>query len=346
VTWTPFHDDKRTIVRGGAGIYYDQNHNNVTTALLLNNILVTRITAVNANNSSLNPFWPDIAAAKRLLADALAQNAVPDLSAIPGLVGPTNDVDQHLQIPRTTQVSGGIVREFARWINASADVVYSRGRELYVIRDTNLDPVTFLRVNPNYSSITSFGSEGWNEYKALQAQLNIVPGARHLVKAAYTIATNRSNTSATLSTGVATNPFDLAEDEGPTDHDVRHIVAVSGSTMLPLGMQVSGLFSGRTALPYSAVTLAPRADGRPFGFRPEPRNSRRGDSALSLDVRVAKVVPLGATGRMATAFLEAFNLTNTSSYGDYAENVASSLFGRPTTASPKRRLQLGFRFDF
>jgi Carboxypeptidase regulatory-like domain/TonB dependent receptor len=346
VTWTPFHDDKRTIVRGGAGIYYDQNHNNVTTALLLNNILVTRITAVNANNPSLNPFWPDIAAAKRWLADALAQNTVPDLSATRGLVGATNDVDQDLQIPRTTQVSGGIVREFARWINASADVVYSRGRDLYVIRDTNLDPITFRRINPNYSSITSFGNEGWNEYKALQAQINIVPSARHLVKAAYTLATNRSNTSATLSTGVATNPFDLAEDEGPTDNDVRQIVVISGSTTLPLGLQVSGLFSSRTALPYSAVTFATREDGKPFGFRPEPRNARRGDGALSLDMRVAKVVPVSTTGRMVTAFVEAFNLTNQSNYGDYIGNVRSSLFGRPTTASPKRRLQLGLRLDF
>jgi hypothetical protein len=345
VTWTPFHDDKRTIVRGGAGIYYDQTHNNVTTALLLNNILVTRITAVNANNSSLNPFWPDIAAAKRLLADALARNTVPDFSGIPGIVGATNDVDQSLQIPRTTQMSGGIVHQFARWINASTDVVYSRGSDLYVIRDTNLDPMTFRRINPNYSSISSVGNGGWNEYKALQAQVNVVPAARHLVKVAYTLATNRSNTSATLSTGVATNPFDYAEDEGPTDNDVRQIVAVSGSTMLPLGVQVSGLFSGRTALPYSAVTNAPRPDGKPFGFRPEPRNARRGAGALSLDMRVAKVVAIG-TRRLATGFVEAFNLTNTSNYGDYIGTVSSSLFGRPTTASPKRRLQLGFRIDF
>ena len=60
-------------------------------------------------------------------------------------------------------MSGGIVRQFARWINASADVVHARGRDLYVIRDTNLDPVTFARVNRNYSSITSFGNGGSND---------------------------------------------------------------------------------------------------------------------------------------------------------------------------------------
>ena len=42
------------------------------------------------------------------------------------------------------------------------------------------------------------------------------------------------------------------------------------------------------------LSNAPRPDGKPFSFRPEPRNARRGDSALSLDLRVAKIVKFGA----------------------------------------------------
>jgi hypothetical protein len=55
---------------------------------------------------------------------------------------------------------------------------------------------------------------------------------------AYTLATSRSNTSSTLSTGVATNSFDSAEDEGPTNSDVRHAVALHGVIGLPLRFQV------------------------------------------------------------------------------------------------------------
>jgi hypothetical protein len=343
--WTPFEDNRRTIVRGGAGLYYDQHHNNVTTALLLNNILVDRITVINANNPSLNPFWPDIAAAKGFLADALARNRVPDLSFLPGLVGATNDVDAGLRIPRTMQMSGGLVREFTPWLNASADVVYSRGRDLNIIRDTNLDPVTFQRVNRNYSSIATFGNGGWNDYKALQAQLNLVSGPHRLLKAAYTLAGNRSNTASTLSAGTATNPFDYSEDEGPTDNDVRHTVAVSVVTSMKGGLQLSSVGSFRSGLPYSAVTNAPRPDGKPFGFRPEPRNGRRGDDALSLDMRIAKTVAVGRR-HAAAAFVELFNLTNESNYANYVGTITSSLFARPTTAGPKRRVQLGFRFDF
>ena len=151
--------------------------------------------------------------------------------------------------------------------------------------------------------------------------------------------------SATLSAGVATNPFDYTEDEGPADNDVRHTLAVSGVTSLPFGIQVSGILNYRSALPYSAVSNAPRPDGKPFGFRPEPRNERRGDSALSLDLRLAKTLTIGPR-RSVSVFAEVFNVSNELNYGDYVGTVTSTQFGSPTTAAAKRRTQLGFRVDF
>ena len=343
--WTPLQNDKRTLLRGGVGLYYDQNHNNVTTLVLLNNILVNRTIVVNSNSPLLNPFWPDIARAKSFLADALARNTVPDLSLLGDFAASTNNVDHDLQIPATRQMSAGVAHEFRRWFNASADVVYTRGIDLYIIRNTNLDPNTFQRLNPNYSLINSFGNGGASRYKALQLQANIIPSARHFVKLGYTLATNRSNTITTLSAGAATNPFDYSEDAGPADNDVRHAFTVNGSSSLPLGVHLSGILSYRSALPYSATTTAPRPDGKPFGSRPEPRNARRGDEALSLDMRVGKAVNLGRR-RSATAFLEVFNVTNQLNYANYLEPITSTRFGQPTTAGPMRRLQLGIRLDF
>lgn len=345
VAWTPFQNDKRTLLRGGGGLYYDQNHNNVTAVVLLNNILVDGIVTLNANNALLNPFWPDIARAKAVLADALARNTVPDVSMLGVVKGATSDVDEGLEIPATTQVSGGAAHEFRRWVNVSADFVYARGFDLYILRNTNIDRNTFRPVNPNFTAITAFGNGGVSRYRALQVQANVIPSTAHFIKLAYTLATSRSNTNTTLSTGTTTNPFDLSEDHGPADNDVRHNVVINGSSTLPLDIQVSGIFSYRSALPYSATTNAPRPDGKPFGYRPEPRNSRRGDSALSVDVRLAKIV-IRSARHSARVFVEVFNLTNRVNYRTYIGTVTSSRFGEPTTAEPKRRMQLGFRLDF
>lgn len=345
ITWTPFGNDRKTMVRGGVGVYYDQNHNNVAAALLLNNVLVDRIVSVNANSPVLNPFWPDIAAAKALLAGALARGEAPDLSVLRTVAGATNDIDRGLQIPATTQTSVGLAHEFARWVTASADLVYARGHDLYVIRNVNLDPVTLQRVNPAYSAINAFGNGGWNRYRALQVQVTAVTGARQFLKVAYTLAANRSNTNATLSTGSASNPFDYSEDEGPADNDARHALVADGSIALPGRVQLSGIMRYHSAFPYSAISNAPRPDGKPFGFRPEPRNARRGDAALSVDLRVAtelRFVPHVAV----VPFVEVFNVTNTVNYGDYIGTVTSALFGRPTTAGPRRRVQLGLRMDW
>lgn len=342
--WTPFRDAGSTMLRGGAGLYFDQNHNNVATVLLLNNVLVDRVLTVSANNRLLNPYWPDTATLRRVLAEALAQNRIPDTTSLKAVAASTNDIDRRLQTPATMQASGGIAHECHGGLSASADFVYARGFDLYVVRDTNLDPVTFRRPNPAYSVVNSFGNGGWNRYRALQVQLGATAENRHL-KVGYTLASNRSNTYTTLSGGVATNPFDLSEDEGPADVDARHNLAVNGSLTLPWGVQVSGIFMYRSALPYSAVTSAPRPDGKPFGARPEPRNSRRGDSSRSLDVRLARPIQFGGT-HAATLLLEAFNVMNELNYADYIGMVSSALFGRPTTAEPARRVQLGFRVDW
>jgi hypothetical protein len=343
VAWTPF-EDRRTLVRGAAGLYYDQNHNNVASVLLLNNILVDRVVSINANSPLLNPLWPDIAGARQLLAGAVAQGQIPDLSGLGPLPVATNDIDRGLQVPATVQGSVGLVRQVAARVTASADVVFARGFDEYVIRNVNLDPNTLRPIDPAHSVISSFGNGGWSRYRALQLQLT-ADGASYHVRASETLASTRSNTNATLSSGVATNPFDYREDEGPADNDVRNAVSANGWVRLPWGLEASGIFSYRSALPFSATTTKRRPDGKPFGYRPEPRNSRRGDSDVSLDLRLVERIGLGG-GRSASLVAEAFNVTNASNYTQYIGDIASTLFGHPTLAGPPRRVELGFRFDW
>ena len=109
-------------------------------------------------------------------------------------------------------------------------------------------------------------------------------------------------------------------------------------------MQLAGITSYRSPLPYS-VTTSVQLDSDPFADRPEPRNSQRAAVDKSTDLRVSKIFRFGGK-YAATAFWEMFNVFNVDNWLRYQGSLQSSTFGLPLTEGPKRRQQLGFRFDF
>jgi hypothetical protein len=353
--WTPFRDDKRTLVRAGAGIYHDESHAGLAGLIVLNSILVERSVRLVATDPGLNPFWPDVAALRRVLADALAANTAPDLSFLPRQVGGVPDLDNALQVPYTLQASGGISRTLRPGLSVSADVLVSRGFDQYTLRDTNIDRDAALRLgrvvrpNPSFGPINTYGNDGRFVYRALLVQVNATPSAGHSVQLSYTLSKNEGTTSAALDGGgrenrfAVTNPFDDEEDFGPGDNDVRHNLTVNWVTRLPFAFQLSGLALARSALPWS-VSLE-QLDSDPFMDRPEPRNSRRGDPYFSLDTRLGKVFRLRSR-RSLEAFVEVFNVTNATNLTEYITRRTAAQFGQPAAALERRRVQLGIRADF
>ena len=357
VAWTPFDNAGRTVVRGGVGAYYDENHQNVATLLLNLSILVQRSVMLDVRSPLLNPFWPDQIRARQFLADAFARNTVPDIALLPGIVAGSPDWARDLQVPLTLQASGGISHHFGRGVTASADVVVARGVDQYVIGDVNIDLDATLqqrrivRINPNYSFINRYSNDGRFVYRSLHLQASVAPSPRHWMKLSYTPSTNESNTNTALegvgAGGVAgaTNVFDFDEDYGPTSNDIRHNLVLDGGTTMPLGIQVSGVLAARSALPWSVVATSAALDDDPFLDRPEPRNSRRGDSYFSLDARITRPIRIGRRPTISP-FVEVFNLTDATNFIDYVGTPAGSQFGRPTAALGPRRMQFGFRAEF
>jgi hypothetical protein len=184
------------------------------------------------------------------------------------------------------------------------------------------------------------------KYDGLEARVDYRPSATARAGLSYTLSKTTSNVSSSgLGFGSQTNPFDISEDLGPDDNDRRHNLVIDGSYLVPrVDVQAAGILSYRSALPYS-VSTSFQLDADPFSDRPEPRNSRRGDREKNVDVRVSKIFRFG--GRYtATAFWEMFNVFNSDNYLRFQGSLQSSAFGLPLTEAPKRRQQLGFRFDF
>jgi hypothetical protein len=340
----------RSVLRASAGAYHDSEHTNLANIFILNNLLLERAVVLHGNpafGAVFNPFFDpadpggSAAALRRYLAEAFIKGRTPDLQAdsIRGLARTVNGIDPDFTVPVNRQFSVGMSRELGRGMAVSADFVHSRAKSLLVWRERNLSPQG-QAIDPSFGSKVFAGSVGSATYRALALRYDLHLGTAH-AGLSYTWARCEDDTSSTLGGTTATNPFDMGADAGPCDVDVRHSVVARGGARLPLGFEVSSIVTARSAHPYSAITSAPL----PLFARFEPRNRRRGDGYMSVDVRLGRTTVI-AQHVSASVFVEAFNLLDRSNVAAYVANVSSPQFGDPSEALAPRRLQLGLRLDF
>jgi outer membrane receptor protein involved in Fe transport len=351
VVWVPTADRQMTL-RASFGIYYDQNHWNFTDIFLNETLLALRRINLNANSQANNPFWTPANTAVGIaqMRAFLATNfpGYPDLDGLPFPQEAILGVAPDYKIPYSVNTSVGVTRELGTRLSVRADYVHTETEDPSIGPDTNwiANPDgTYSRRDRRYANITLVTNGGFIKYNGLLARVDYRASRTARAGLAYTLSKTTSNMSTGLSTGGVTNPFNLEEDLGPDDNDRRHNVVLDGSYLMPkIDVQVAGIASYRSALPYS-VSTSFQLDADPFTDRPEPRNSRRGDKESTFDLRVSKIFRFG--GRYsATAFWEMFNVFNIDNWLRYQGSLQSSTFGLPLTQGPKRRQQLGFRFDF
>jgi outer membrane receptor protein involved in Fe transport len=345
--WTPTAD-KRTTIRGSGGIFYDQNHNNFNAIYIVNTLLSDGFTQFDANNPLANPFYDaaNVAGSAATLRAFLARNypSFPDLSLAPIAPEVVDRLDPDLKVSYTAQYSGGIGHHFGRGFTVEADYVHADGKDMPVFLNDNVkfENGMYSAKDPRFAGILTLRNVGTSRYDAMLTEAQYRWTSAH-VTVSYTLSKTTSNNAGTIFGGSATNPFDLSEDQGPDNTDRRHNCVLNGSYILPLDFQVAGIATYRSAAPYT-VTTRFQLDSDPFRDRPEPRNSRRGDSESTVDVRLSKIFRFGSF--RITGFWEMFNAFNTDNFVSYAGSLESSSFGQPLAALDKRRQQLGFRIDF
>lgn len=347
IVWRP-SGARQTTIRGNGGIFYDQNHDNFNAIYIVNTLLSDGFTQFDANNRFENPFDnpADPAGSAAALRSFLAGNypLFPDLSLAPVTPEVIDRLDPSLRISFTAQYSAGLSHRFDRGPTIEADFVHADGRDMPVFVDDNITFANgvYSTRDQRFARILTLKNVGTSRYDALLAQADHRWTGGQL-GLSYTLSKTTSNNAGGIFGGTATNPFNLSEDQGPDGVDRRHNVVLNGSYTFPRAVQLSGIAIYRSAVPYSVSTRF-QLDSDPFKDRPEPRNSRRGDDESAVDVRVSKMVRIGAL--RVTGFWEIFNALNSDNFVNYAGSLESSSFGQPLAALEKRRQQVGFRVDF
>jgi len=334
--WAPTKNSK-TVLRGGAGVFYDRSGPRPIGDLLhFNGVNLLRFILSNPQNP---PFLFSYPVTPAQLAGAPTSVVV---------------LDPRLRIPYTVQYSMGIERQVTAKSTFSATYVGSRGIDLFRSRDINAPPPPnfVVRPNPNLGQDRQIESGGYQKSNALELTFRGRPSRFFAGQVQYTLGKTYNNTSGI--TYFPGNSYFAAADWARSDNDRRHKFELLGSTEIAKYFSVGAALSLYSGKPVNVTTGADDNHDGIYNDRPIlpaafARNTMHGPGLINLDLNVEHdflLVKGKKEGPALTVGLNSFNVLNHQNDATYVGVLSSVYFGKAVSALPPRRMQLNLQFKF
>jgi hypothetical protein len=347
--WSPF-ESRRTVVRGGFGLFYDR----VPLRALANALLSGGNTTITGPDSqvslSLSPTQTGAPVFPHILTGPPA-----------GVLANFSTMNRGLQNAYSEQGSLEIEHQLGARATLSAGYQHLRGLHLLVSVNQNVPACTASGVNngcrpdPTLANNSQYSSLADSSYDGLHVSFVQRPTRWASYRVSYTWSRAMDNVGEFF----FSSPIDNANiwrDYGRSDDDQRHRVVFDGAAHSH-GFQISGMMQYYSALPFNitagtttiqGTTARPIVNGDFIG-----RNVGTGNDFFSLSTRISRSFALSERLRLE-AMAESFNalnhrnnLTKNGTFGTGIYPLApSSTFGQVTAVNDPRSVQLALRLRF
>lgn len=319
--------DQRTVLRVGAGVFYDRSGPAPLADLkLLNGVNLRSYTIVNG-------LYPNPAVAP---------------STPSNLVRRADDAF----IPYTVHYLASVERKLASRTTVAISYDGSRGFHQFRSRDVNapLPPFYLGCPDAGVGVLRQMESKGKQVSNALEINVETKAGSWFSGMAQYVWSRTENDTG-----GIGwfpANQYDLRGEYGRADFDQLQRFDLLGTfheeSWWNLGLNLH-LASGLPCTETAGADLfhTGMLNARPAGVS---RNTLETSGNVTVDARWAHDLYFSRGKEDSkphlTVAVDAFNVVNRTNFGGYVGNVRSPLFEQPTTAQPGRRMQFTLRYKF
>jgi outer membrane receptor protein involved in Fe transport len=356
------------LLRGGYGTYYDFPYTNATILFPASAVQSNYGVVYNVNNPA-GIRNPDGSLYR--IGQPLPPNGLPGAD-----IPPPNEVaSPTLATPYSDQASLGVSWQVNNWLGLNAEAVSIYYHDIpFRFRANPRDPATGARRFPAFGNFRIWYGNGRATYDGVNVGARIRRSNFEL-QGFYTYSKTDGNVlagadefritdvghqpSLRQQRDASVNPLDplCGACFGPLDTDSKHKITFGGTWNAPLGINLSGMYRYRSALPYTLHSSADlNGDGLRMDLSPGVShvNSKRGDSFSQFDVRVSRDFVFGDFGfELLAEMFNVFNDKNATGFapdfangGPNATNLTPSAYAGDPLQGEQQLIQLGLRLHW